>query len=82
MHFASDNSGPAHPSVMDALVAANAGYAMPYGNDDLTRDVVAQIRDLFEAPEAAVFQVATGTACNSLILATLRTNAWRRGADS
>ena len=29
------------------------------------------IRDVFEAPEAAVFLVATGTAANALALATL-----------
>ena len=35
MHFASDNTGPAHPKVMEALVRANQGYAMPYGADAL-----------------------------------------------
>ena len=28
MFFASDNSGPAHPEVMAALMEANSGYAM------------------------------------------------------
>lgn len=71
MHFASDNAGPAHPAVIDALVRANEAYAMGYGNDDLTRAVQDRIRELFEAPRAAVHLVATGTAANSLILATL-----------
>ncbi len=71
MNFASDNAGPVHPKVMEALVAANTDYAMAYGNDDLTAQVVDKIRDLFEAPEAAVFLVATGTAANSLALASL-----------
>jgi threonine aldolase len=44
---------------------------MAYGNDAWTRDAVARIRDLFEAPEAAAHLVATGTAANSLALATL-----------
>ncbi|MGH1368495.1 MAG: threonine aldolase family protein [Maritimibacter sp.] len=71
MFFASDNSGPAHPSVMEALVAANAGYAMGYGADTITARAIELIRDAFEAPEAEVFFVATGTAANALALATI-----------
>jgi len=71
MFFASDNSGPVHPQVMDALAAANSGYAMPYGADALMDEVRDRIRDIFEAPQAAVYLVATGTAANSLALATL-----------
>jgi threonine aldolase len=71
MFFASDNSGPVHPKVMAALARANEGYAMPYGADAIMAAVRAQIREIFEAPEAAVYLVATGTAANSLALATL-----------
>ncbi len=71
MFFASDNSGPVHPRIMEALAAANEGYAMPYGADPIMDEVRAQIREIFEAPEAAVYLVATGTAANSLALATL-----------
>lgn len=71
MHFASDNSGPVHPRVMEALTRANAGHALPYGNDDLTRLATDRVRELFEAPEAAVDLVATGTAANALALACL-----------
>ncbi len=76
MNFASDNTGPVHPKVLDALVCANEGYAMPYGADALMDDVRTRIRDVFEAPEAAVYLVATGTAANSLLLATL-TQPWQ-----
>ena len=75
MFFASDNTGPVHPKIMDAISAANVGYAMPYGDDSMMDKVRDQIRDLFEAPEAAVYLVSTGTAANSLILATL-TQPW------
>lgn len=75
MHFASDNSGPAHPRILDALAAANEGYAMAYGDDAVTERVVARLRELFETPEADVFLVATGSAANSLALATL-TRPW------
>jgi threonine aldolase len=71
MYFASDNAGPAHPAIMDALAKSNEGYALPYGADPIMDEVRAQIREIFEAPEAAVYLVATGTAANSLALATL-----------
>ncbi len=71
MHFASDNSGPAHPKVMEALIRANEGYAMPYGVEPTMERVRGRIRELFDAPQAAVYLVATGTATNTLLLATL-----------
>ncbi|WP_422050247.1 threonine aldolase family protein [Shimia sp.] len=71
MHFASDNSGPALPEVLAALTAANEGYAMGYGADAEMAEVVETIRKVFEAPEAAVYLVSTGTTANSLALATL-----------
>ena len=75
MFFASDNAGPVHPQVMEALASANTGYAGGYGNDPLTAEVQAQIRTVFEAPEAMVHFVPTGTAANVLALATLA-NPW------
>lgn len=71
MHFASDNSGPVHPEVLAALAEANQGYEMAYGADDLMNEVRDRIRGIFDAPGAAVYLVATGTAANSLALATL-----------
>jgi len=71
MHFASDNSGPVLPQVMDALAKANTGFSMAYGDDAIMSEVRQTIRDIFETPEAAVYLVATGTAANSLALATL-----------
>ncbi len=75
MFFASDNTGPVHPKVMEALATANAGYANPYGNDDLTAEAIAKVRDVFEAPDAMVHFVPTGTAANALLIATLA-NPW------
>ena len=71
MFFASDNAGPAHPKVLDAMVAANDGYAMGYGADAIMDRVRDKVREVFEAPEAAVYLVATGTAANSILLATM-----------
>ena len=75
MHFTSDNAGPAHPSVLQALIDANQGYTTSYGNDPIMDEVRQMVRDMFEAPEAAVFLTATGTAANSILLATMA-NPW------
>lgn len=69
MWFTSDNASGAAPEVMAAIARANEGYARSYGADDLMTEVTAELRRLFEAPEAAVYLVATGTIANSLCLA-------------
>lgn len=69
MHFASDNTSGCPPQIMAALMRANDGYAMGYGNDAWMARVRDQMRSVFEAPEAAVYLVATGTAANSLACA-------------
>ena len=51
--FASDNAAGVSPAVMDAIVAANAGPALAYGDDPWTRDAEAAFRDLFDAPVEA-----------------------------
>ena len=71
MNFASDNAGPVHPKVMEALAAANDGHAMAYGLDAWTERAVQAVREVFEAPEAEVFLVANGTAANALALSSL-----------
>ncbi len=71
MYFASDNSGPVHPQVMAAMAEANTGYAMAYGDDPQMHEVRTRLRDLFAAPQAAIYLVSTGTAANSLALSTL-----------
>lgn len=71
MIFKSDNCGPALPEVMDAVVAANEGFQNSYGEDEMMEDVRDLIRAEFEAPEAAVYLVSTGTAANALALSTL-----------
>ncbi len=68
MFFASDNAGPVHPKVMERVIAANTGYQMPYGKDTIMDEVRSRIREVFEAPEAEVYLVATGTAANVLAL--------------
>lgn len=67
--FHSDNCSGAAPEVMDALLRANAGSEASYGEDAVMARVRDRIRAVFEAPEAAVYLVATGTAANALSLA-------------
>lgn len=71
MFFASDNASPVPQQVLDALARANDGYAKSYGTDTIMDGVRERIRTIFEAPEAAVYLVATGTAANALSLAIL-----------
>lgn len=68
MIFGSDNMAPVHPDAMAAIAKANSGYTTSYGTEEAMKQVTAQIRDLFEAPDAAVYLVATGTAANALAL--------------
>ena len=70
MHFASDNTSGAAPEVMDALRRANEGYERSYGADAAMGRVTDLVREIFEAPEAVVHLVATGTAANALAIAT------------
>ena len=71
MWFTSDNASGGAPEIMAALARANAGYARSYGADALMDRVRDKLRAVFEAPEAAVYLVTTGTVANSLSLALL-----------
>ncbi|MCC6306500.1 MAG: low specificity L-threonine aldolase [Rhodobacteraceae bacterium] len=71
MFFASDNGSGVPDAVLAAIARANAGPATGYGSDPLTARVRDRLRTLFEAPAAEVHLVTTGTAANSLALASL-----------
>ncbi len=68
MNFASDNTAPVAPAILDAIAQANHGYARGYGNDDWTQGVERKLSEIFER-DVAVFLVSTGTASNALALA-------------
>jgi threonine aldolase len=68
VNFASDNTAPVAPAILDAIVKANEGYALGYGNDDWTANVGRRLSEIFER-EVATFLVPTGTAANALALA-------------
>jgi len=68
--FASDNTAPAAPEAMEAVVAANQGFASGYGTDPVTSRAADLVRELLDA-DAEVRFVASGTAANALSLAAL-----------
>jgi threonine aldolase len=68
--FRSDNVTGVCPEIMAAIAAANDGSAAAYGEDAWTERLQATFNNLFER-EVSVFPVATGTAANSLSLASL-----------
>lgn len=72
----SDNNAGLLPEAVAGLLAAASGDAVGYGDDVFTEQAVAAIQALFGA-ETAVFFVATGTAANTLAVASL-TEPWQR----
>ena len=71
MFFASDNAGPVPQQVLDQMVSANSGYLPSYGADPQMEQVTRLVREKFEAPDAAIYLVGTGTAANALAPSTL-----------
>lgn len=68
--FASDNTAPAAPEAIEALVAANTGFTSGYGTDAVSARAADAVRALLDA-DAEVRFVASGTAANAIALATL-----------
>ena len=70
MNFKSDNESPAHPAILEAIVAANQGFATAYAADRFSQELNARFSEVFET-ECQVLPIATGTAANSIVLAEL-----------
>lgn len=70
MNFCSDNVTGVSPEIIAALIAANEGAAMPYGNDECTKRLETKFGELFER-EVTVFPVATGSAANAIALSLI-----------
>jgi len=68
--FASDNTAPAAPEAMSALLAANQGHASGYGTDEVTARAAELVRGLLDV-DAEVRFVASGTAANAISVAAL-----------
>jgi threonine aldolase len=63
--FASDNSAPVHPTVMEAVLAANTGHAISYGDDNWTRAALKVMQSHF-GKRASCHFVYNGTGANVL----------------
>ena len=68
--FASDNTAPAAPEAIEAIIAANSGFTSGYGSDQISARAADAVRALLDA-DAEVRFVASGTAANAIALATL-----------
>jgi threonine aldolase len=69
-HFASDNYAGICPEAVAALIEANEGHEVSYGEDTWTKRASNLIREIFET-NCEVFFVFNGTSANSLSLAAL-----------
>ncbi|MGH1564758.1 threonine aldolase family protein [Mumia sp. DW29H23] len=68
--FASDNYAPAHPAILDAVAAANAGHAVSYGEDPWTDRLTEHVRHHF-GDQAQAYPVFNGTGANVVSLGAL-----------
>ena len=72
--FASDNNSGVHPLVMEALVEANQGHCVAYGDDSYSAAARNSVRATF-GEQAEVFFVYNGTGANVTALSAL-TRSW------
>ena len=68
--FASDNAAGVLPEVLDALVTANEGSAVAYGDDPWTERAIADLRARFDHPVEVAFCWG-GTGANVVALQTM-----------
>jgi threonine aldolase len=69
-YFKSDNTAAVGAEILGAIAAANHGTALAYGADGWSERLDAVFGDFF-GTKVRVFAVSSGTAANSLALATL-----------
>ena len=68
--FASDNNSGVHPRIMDALIRANEGHALSYGDDEYTDRAKEIFKGIF-GEDTEVFFVYNGTGANVLGISAL-----------
>lgn len=69
MRFLSDNTATVSPEILAAIAQANTGHAAAYGDDPWTQRLD-EVLAAFFGTSVRAFAVMTGTAANSLSLAT------------
>ncbi len=68
--LASENYAGVHPSILNAMLAANIGHVTSYGGDPYTQEAVQKIKEQFGDNAEAHF-VFNGTGANVFALSTL-----------
>jgi len=68
--FASDNAAGAHPTIIEAIIEANAGHALAYGQDTHTADCEAAFCELFDA-DVTTRLAFNGTGANIVALGNM-----------
>ncbi|MGA8622726.1 MAG: low specificity L-threonine aldolase [Candidatus Sulfotelmatobacter sp.] len=68
--FASDNNAGVHPEILEAIVRANRGHVVAYGDDPYTDTAIKKFEQHF-GPDIAVFFTFNGTGANVLSLQSL-----------
>lgn len=63
--FASDNNAGVHPRILEAIVAANSGHVIAYGDDPYTEQATAKFRKEF-GKDTEIYFVFGGTGANVL----------------
>ncbi len=61
--FASDNNAPAHDKIIEAIITANKGDVIAYGDDPYTGEAEKLFKDIFKA-DVETFFVFNGTGAN------------------
>ena len=74
--FRSDNNAGLCAEAVQAILDANDGHCFAYGDDPYTQAAVAELRRIF-GPGTGAWFLATGTAANTLAIASL-TQPWQR----
>lgn len=72
--FASDNYAGVHPRVMDAIVKANQGHEVAYGEDSVSARFDEVVKELF-GEDSVGFPIFNGTGANVVALQAA-TNRW------
>jgi threonine aldolase len=74
--FRSDNNAGLCPEALQAVIDTSGGHCVAYGDDQHTAAAVAEFRRIF-GEATSVWFVATGTAANTLAIASL-TDPWQQ----
>ncbi len=68
--FASDNNAGVHPEILEAIVQANQGHVVAYGDDPYTESATRKFEEMF-GEDISIYFVYNGTGANVLSLQTL-----------